>query len=143
MPFLKFKDRWMCVCIAQVGGRRWGVTWFKNKAVTRHEVKSLNFKLVNLLHVAPPRSRLFVFVGTFAVCVNGLKRPECRSETLRLVPLGRFVVSCIPTWFWGPMVTLEDCLAAFFAADELKGLKNHDGNMAPLCHRSAEALLRH
>uniref|UniRef100_A0A8C6UI75 Ubiquitin carboxyl-terminal hydrolase n=1 Tax=Neogobius melanostomus TaxID=47308 RepID=A0A8C6UI75_9GOBI len=30
-------------------------------------------------------------------------------------------VSCIPTWFWGPMVTLEDCLAAFFAADELKG----------------------
>uniref|UniRef100_A0A8C7NLU7 Ubiquitin carboxyl-terminal hydrolase n=1 Tax=Oncorhynchus mykiss TaxID=8022 RepID=A0A8C7NLU7_ONCMY len=37
----------------------------------------------------------------------------------------RFVVSCIPSWFWGPMVTLEDCLAAFFAADELKGkLKN-------------------
>uniref|UniRef100_A0A8C7NMF1 Ubiquitin carboxyl-terminal hydrolase n=1 Tax=Oncorhynchus mykiss TaxID=8022 RepID=A0A8C7NMF1_ONCMY len=33
----------------------------------------------------------------------------------------RFVVSCIPSWFWGPMVTLEDCLAAFFAADELKG----------------------
>ncbi|XP_077592966.1 ubiquitin carboxyl-terminal hydrolase 20 [Stigmatopora nigra] len=33
----------------------------------------------------------------------------------------RFVVSCIPTWFWGPVVTLEDCLAAFFAADELKG----------------------
>uniref|UniRef100_A0A672M224 Ubiquitin carboxyl-terminal hydrolase n=1 Tax=Sinocyclocheilus grahami TaxID=75366 RepID=A0A672M224_SINGR len=32
-----------------------------------------------------------------------------------------FVVSCIPSWFWGPMVTLEDCLAAFFAADELKG----------------------
>ncbi|XP_023663678.1 ubiquitin carboxyl-terminal hydrolase 20 isoform X2 [Paramormyrops kingsleyae] len=33
----------------------------------------------------------------------------------------RFVVSCIPSWFWGPLVTLEDCLAAFFAADELKG----------------------
>ncbi|XP_015222450.2 ubiquitin carboxyl-terminal hydrolase 20 isoform X1 [Lepisosteus oculatus] len=33
----------------------------------------------------------------------------------------RFVVSCIPNWFWGPVVTLEDCLAAFFAADELKG----------------------
>ncbi|OCT57913.1 hypothetical protein XELAEV_18002785mg [Xenopus laevis] len=33
----------------------------------------------------------------------------------------RFVVSCIPSWFWGPMITLEDCLAAFFAADELKG----------------------
>ncbi|XP_076139813.1 ubiquitin carboxyl-terminal hydrolase 20 [Alosa pseudoharengus] len=33
----------------------------------------------------------------------------------------KFVVSCIPSWFWGPMVTLEDCLAAFFAADELKG----------------------
>uniref|UniRef100_A0AAY4AAN2 Ubiquitin carboxyl-terminal hydrolase n=1 Tax=Denticeps clupeoides TaxID=299321 RepID=A0AAY4AAN2_9TELE len=33
----------------------------------------------------------------------------------------RFVVSCIPSWFWGPVITLEDCLAAFFAADELKG----------------------
>lgn len=42
---------------------------------------------------------------------------------LYCVCLFRFVVSCIPSWFWGPMVTLEDCLAAFFAADELKG--NH------------------
>lgn len=33
----------------------------------------------------------------------------------------KFVVSCIPSWFWGPIITLEDCLAAFFAADELKG----------------------
>ncbi|XP_016850360.2 ubiquitin carboxyl-terminal hydrolase 33 isoform X1 [Anolis carolinensis] len=33
----------------------------------------------------------------------------------------RFVVSCIPSWFWGPTVTLQDCLAAFFARDELKG----------------------
>ncbi|MGH0141985.1 UNVERIFIED_CONTAM: hypothetical protein FKN15_043227 [Acipenser sinensis] len=33
----------------------------------------------------------------------------------------RRLVSCIPNWFWGPVVTLEDCLAAFFAADELKG----------------------
>lgn len=33
----------------------------------------------------------------------------------------RFVVSCTPSWFWGPVITLEDCLAAFFAADELKG----------------------
>ena len=41
--------------------------------------------------------------------------------SLCIIPLNRFVVSCIPSWFWGPMVTLEDCLAAFFAADELKG----------------------
>ncbi|KAK6484278.1 ubiquitin carboxyl-terminal hydrolase 33-like isoform X2 [Huso huso] len=33
----------------------------------------------------------------------------------------RFVVSCSPSWFWGPVVTLQDCLAAFFARDELKG----------------------
>lgn len=39
----------------------------------------------------------------------------------RVCGVFRFVVSCIPSWFWGPMVTLEDCLAAFFAADELKG----------------------
>ncbi|XP_026462053.1 ubiquitin carboxyl-terminal hydrolase 20-like [Ctenocephalides felis] len=25
------------------------------------------------------------------------------------------------SWFWGPAVTLHDCLAAFFSADELKG----------------------
>lgn len=28
---------------------------------------------------------------------------------------------CIFSWFWGPVVTLQDCLAAFFARDELKG----------------------
>ncbi|XP_044288243.1 ubiquitin carboxyl-terminal hydrolase 33 isoform X1 [Varanus komodoensis] len=33
----------------------------------------------------------------------------------------RFVVSCVRSWFWGPTVTLQDCLAAFFARDELKG----------------------
>lgn len=77
-----------------------------------------------------------------AVGVNRLKRPEWRSETLRLVPLDRFVVSCIPTWFWGPMVTLEDCLAAFFAADELKGFKKNDDSNNTLFHRSTEAFLR-
>lgn len=50
--------------------------------------------------------RLYVVVTITSPCV---------------MSLNRFVVSCIPTWFWGPMVTLEDCLAAFFAADELKG----------------------
>lgn len=25
------------------------------------------------------------------------------------------------SWFWGPVITLSDCLAAFFSADELKG----------------------
>lgn len=48
--------------------------------------------------------------------------------SVHVVPLNRFVVSCIPSWFWGPMVTLEDCLAAFFAADELKG------NNAVMCY---------
>uniref|UniRef100_A0A4W3JJC8 Ubiquitin carboxyl-terminal hydrolase n=1 Tax=Callorhinchus milii TaxID=7868 RepID=A0A4W3JJC8_CALMI len=32
-----------------------------------------------------------------------------------------FLMDYIRSWFWGPVVTLEDCLAAFFAADELKG----------------------
>ncbi|XP_055007804.1 ubiquitin carboxyl-terminal hydrolase 33 isoform X3 [Boleophthalmus pectinirostris] len=32
-----------------------------------------------------------------------------------------FVMEYIKSWFWGPMVTLQDCLAAFFARDELKG----------------------
>lgn len=25
------------------------------------------------------------------------------------------------SWFWGPVIHLQDCLAAFFSADELKG----------------------
>uniref|UniRef100_A0A3B3UVT8 Ubiquitin carboxyl-terminal hydrolase n=1 Tax=Poecilia latipinna TaxID=48699 RepID=A0A3B3UVT8_9TELE len=64
----------------------------------------------------------------------------------------RFVVSCIPTWFWGPMVTLEDCLAAFFAADELKGDNMYScerckklSNIAKRCQilQSAEILCIH
>uniref|UniRef100_A0A8C2T9B6 Ubiquitin carboxyl-terminal hydrolase n=1 Tax=Coturnix japonica TaxID=93934 RepID=A0A8C2T9B6_COTJA len=39
----------------------------------------------------------------------------------------RFVVSCVPSWFWGPVVTLQDCLAAFFARDELKGKRLRNG----------------
>lgn len=27
----------------------------------------------------------------------------------------------VKSWFWGPQVTLSDCLSAFFSADELKG----------------------
>ncbi|XP_075877900.1 ubiquitin carboxyl-terminal hydrolase 33 [Nelusetta ayraudi] len=32
-----------------------------------------------------------------------------------------FMMEYIKSWFWGPVVTLQDCLAAFFARDELKG----------------------
>ncbi|KAB5579779.1 hypothetical protein PHYPO_G00198900 [Pangasianodon hypophthalmus] len=32
-----------------------------------------------------------------------------------------YVLEYIKSWFWGPVVTLQDCLAAFFARDELKG----------------------
>ncbi|XP_023671612.1 ubiquitin carboxyl-terminal hydrolase 33 [Paramormyrops kingsleyae] len=31
------------------------------------------------------------------------------------------VMEYIKSWLWGPVVTLQDCLAAFFARDELKG----------------------
>uniref|UniRef100_A0A8C9V1P6 Ubiquitin carboxyl-terminal hydrolase n=1 Tax=Scleropages formosus TaxID=113540 RepID=A0A8C9V1P6_SCLFO len=40
-----------------------------------------------------------------------------------------FVMEYIKSWFWGPVVTLQDCLAAFFARDELKG---EDGDRALL-----------
>uniref|UniRef100_A0AAQ5ZNW8 Ubiquitin carboxyl-terminal hydrolase n=1 Tax=Amphiprion ocellaris TaxID=80972 RepID=A0AAQ5ZNW8_AMPOC len=36
-----------------------------------------------------------------------------------------YIMDSIRRWFWGPMVTLEDCLAAFFAADELKGKEHY------------------
>jgi ubiquitin carboxyl-terminal hydrolase 20/33 len=29
--------------------------------------------------------------------------------------------TCLISWLWGPTVSLHDCLAAFFSADELKG----------------------
>lgn len=58
--------------------------------------------------------------GTVAFCVCN----DCVS-LYHCMPVNRFVVSCIPSWFWGPMVTLEDCLAAFFAADELKGKEDY------------------
>uniref|UniRef100_A0A674B338 Ubiquitin carboxyl-terminal hydrolase n=1 Tax=Salmo trutta TaxID=8032 RepID=A0A674B338_SALTR len=32
-----------------------------------------------------------------------------------------FVMEYIKSWWWGPVVTLQDCLAAFFTRDELKG----------------------
>ena len=31
-----------------------------------------------------------------------------------------FLLFLICSWFWGPSVSLQDCLAAFFSADELK-----------------------
>lgn len=55
----------------------------------------------------------------------------CAVITPCVVSLNRFVVSCIPSWFWGPMVTLEDCLAAFFAADELKGKNEYKCTILP------------
>ncbi|XP_072015961.1 ubiquitin carboxyl-terminal hydrolase 20-like [Amphiura filiformis] len=32
-----------------------------------------------------------------------------------------WIYSWVTGWFWGPSVTLDDCLAAFFSADDLKG----------------------
>ena len=32
-----------------------------------------------------------------------------------------FVYIFVNSWFIGPTITLQDCLAAFFSADELKG----------------------
>ncbi|KAL4716417.1 hypothetical protein ACJJTC_015845 [Scirpophaga incertulas] len=32
-----------------------------------------------------------------------------------------WLLSWLRSWFYGPMVSLQDCLAAFFSADELKG----------------------
>jgi len=35
--------------------------------------------------------------------------------------MGGFILGLALRWFFGPQVTLQDCLAAFFSADELKG----------------------
>lgn len=40
------------------------------------------------------------------------------------------------SWFWGPVVTLQDCLAAFFARDELKGEQVGGANLFQQRERS-------
>jgi ubiquitin C-terminal hydrolase len=32
-----------------------------------------------------------------------------------------WILAWLKSWFYGPVVTLHDCLAAFFSTDELKG----------------------
>uniref|UniRef100_A0A8D0GM63 Ubiquitin carboxyl-terminal hydrolase n=1 Tax=Sphenodon punctatus TaxID=8508 RepID=A0A8D0GM63_SPHPU len=51
----------------------------------------------------------------------------------------RFVVSCVPSWFWGPVVTLQDCLAAFFARDELKGKRQMELPFISLPNKSVNS----
>lgn len=55
-----------------------------------------------------------VFIYTFT---SGI-RSSLDCSFFQNVPL---VSVSIFSWFWGPVVTLQDCLAAFFARDELKG----------------------
>uniref|UniRef100_A0A671QWH0 Ubiquitin carboxyl-terminal hydrolase n=1 Tax=Sinocyclocheilus anshuiensis TaxID=1608454 RepID=A0A671QWH0_9TELE len=43
------------------------------------------------------------------VCTDGYAAQGWISYIMESIR--RFVVSCIPSWFWGPMVMLEDCLA--------------------------------
>lgn len=72
-------------------------------------------------------SRPLPIPPTWLRCLSGPKGAKslsCPDPGSTLPPafcLPRFLVSCTPSWFWGPVVTLEDCLAAFFVADELKG----------------------
>lgn len=48
----------------------------------------------------------------FSACIP----PKCCDFIFNF----RTLVSIL-SWLWGPVVTLQDCLAAFFARDELKG----------------------
>ncbi|TRY77696.1 hypothetical protein DNTS_018891 [Danionella cerebrum] len=73
--------------------------------------------------------RRFVLELSFSVS-RSLREssPSTSSEPSSSAWFNRFIISdecCIfnsPfSWFWGPVVTLQDCLAAFFARDELKG----------------------
>lgn len=47
------------------------------------------------------------------------------ERTYKLIIISLFVkiyyLSYLDRWFLGPQVTLQDCLSAFFSADELKG----------------------
>ncbi|XP_041980873.1 ubiquitin carboxyl-terminal hydrolase 20 isoform X2 [Aricia agestis] len=52
---------------------------------------------------------------------------RCQQPILNHAPMPSqdswlwWVVSWLRSWFYGPVVSLQDCLAAFFSADELKG----------------------
>ncbi|XP_048457508.1 ubiquitin carboxyl-terminal hydrolase 33 [Rhincodon typus] len=45
-----------------------------------------------------------------------------------------YVMEYIKSWFWGPVVSLQDCLAAFFARDELKGDNMYSCEKYFQCH---------
>lgn len=58
-----------------------------------------------------------------------------------------WIVDWLRSWFWGPTVSLHDCLGAFFSADELKGdnmyrcVKSTAISQISLCCLSAAPLL--
>ncbi|XP_050817819.1 ubiquitin carboxyl-terminal hydrolase 33 isoform X4 [Gopherus flavomarginatus] len=70
------------------------------------------------LSTSPPKSGS-LWSGLAPAHKKGICYPGDFSGSV--IAYSRFVVSCVPSWFWGPIVTLQDCLAAFFARDELKG----------------------
>lgn len=53
-------------------------------------------------------------------CVNNMDLVLAFPPKCDFMLKFRTLVSIL-SWFWGPVVTLQDCLAAFFARDELKG----------------------
>lgn len=80
-----------------------------------------------------------------SVCTSGLDRVRDgihqkvrrrrRRYTFKSSTVGQPIIDLSPSasllsWFWGPVVTLQDCLAAFFARDELKGERVGGGNLS-------------
>nr|XP_039270024.1 ubiquitin carboxyl-terminal hydrolase 20-like [Styela clava] len=59
--------------------------------------------------------------GTLAV-VPGFKGPCSEATRTEYIYNAAWNMwEWVKSWFWGPQITLNDCLSAFFSADELKG----------------------
>ncbi|XP_022900534.1 ubiquitin carboxyl-terminal hydrolase 20 [Onthophagus taurus] len=71
----------------------------------------------------PSRDHLAVIHGRNVVAATpGVGSTTC-SEAVLPVDNGwiTWIVTWLKSWFYGPTITLHDCLAAFFSTDELKG----------------------
>lgn len=58
--------------------------------------------------------------GWIAFVMEYIKRYSTYTSEVFTIEQVTSILS-VYSWFWGPVVTLQDCLAAFFARDELKG----------------------
>lgn len=89
---------------------------------TNETFQDLSLPIPNKDHLAIIRSSPSLAAG----CPVPLSLQKAACADLQTKPIGWFawmygLFRQLPSWLWGPVIRLQDCLAAFFSADDLKG----------------------